>query len=130
VSQEEFEAWLEASKADENAVATLFTAKNYSLVAFHAQQAVEKYLKALIAYSGKPKFTHSLVDLKNTLAAVNNLAIPDEVNQAIVDLEFHYSASRYPGHARISALYNEQKGEEAKKCMQITLKYLSSLPMT
>jgi HEPN domain-containing protein len=130
VSQEELEAWLEASKADEDAANTLMAARNYSLVAFHAQQAVKKYLKALVAYSGKPKFNHSLIDLSNTLAEINNFLVPPAIRQDLVNLEFHYAASRYPGHTRISHLYNEQKAEEAIECMQRVLQYLESLPLT
>ena len=76
MSQEEFEAWLEASKADADAAETLMVAKNYSLVAFHSQQAVEKYLKALIAYSGKPRFTHSLVELSHALIGLAAGVLP------------------------------------------------------
>lgn len=65
-----------------------------NIIAFHAQQAVEKSLKAILSYQGEkiPK-THSLNNLFELCKEYVNIDDPDIVNV----LDEIYIESRYPG---------------------------------
>lgn len=67
----------------------------YELAAFVAQQAVEKYLKALwmLHRNEAPPRTHSLTELGDGLGA------PAEVRKHLVYLNPDYTTARYPDAA-------------------------------
>lgn len=129
MSDEEFQNWLEASQIDEQAARSLFQVQNFPACVFHCQQAVEKLLKALIARSGKIKFTHSLVNLCEIIEECTGSNLPANIREAMNELDFHYAASRYPGTTALGKLYSEKKAEEALGWMQTSLSYLKSLNM-
>ena len=64
--------WLQKGDSDRlNSERTVQTAGPYDTACFHAQQAVEKYLKALLAFAGKPiPRTHDLEDIYNECLVV------------------------------------------------------------
>lgn len=130
MSEEEFRNWQEISELDEKAATDLFTLGNYPLSVFHCQQAVEKYLKALLYFSGKPQFSHSLTQLGNELAKRTGTPLPEEVATAFNELDFHYTASRYPGVTSLKDLYTKAKAEQALQWMQTCLRYLKALRLT
>jgi HEPN domain-containing protein len=125
MSDEEFEYWLEASDIDMQAADATFKQGLFSSCVFHCQQSVEKKLKAILAYSGKPKFTHSLTNLMEMLVEPEN--IPDEIRDALSDLDLHYTQSRYPGITSIKKLYTKKKAEDAMRWADMLLKYADSL---
>jgi HEPN domain-containing protein len=68
----------------------------YEDLCFHAQQAAEKALKAVYQYRGWAfRYTHDLEELVTGLKR-QGLAIPPEVDNAIVLTNFAWEA-RYPG---------------------------------
>lgn len=64
--------WMQKGDSDRlNADRTTQTPGPYDTACFHAQQAVEKYLKAVLAFSGSPILrTHDLEDIDNSCLAV------------------------------------------------------------
>jgi len=129
VSEEEFNNWVETSGLDEKAARDLHATKNYALAVFHCQQAVEKYLKALIYYSGKPRFSHSLAQLAGDLEKRTGKKIPKNVKTAMNELDFHYTTSRYPGIASVKALYTKAKAAQGLRWMNTCLRYLKALQL-
>jgi HEPN domain-containing protein len=69
---------------------------NYDAACFHAQQAAEKYLKAILQESGAPiPRTHNLIDLLGLcLPHDNSLALQRDL---IVVLDRYAVLYRYPG---------------------------------
>jgi HEPN domain-containing protein len=68
----------------------------YEDLCFHAQQAAEKALKAVYQYHGWTfRYTHDLEELVTDLER-QGLAIPPDVDDAIVLTSFAWEA-RYPG---------------------------------
>lgn len=130
MSEEEFQNWKEISELDEKAAYVLYKTRNYPLCVFHCQQAVEKYLKALIYYSGKPNFSHSLTQLGNELERRLAKKLPRAVANAFNELDFHYTSSRYPGIMSVKELYTKAKAEQALGWMETCLRYLRALKLT
>jgi len=64
--------WLQKGESDRlNADRTTRTPGPYDTACFHAQQAVEKYLKAVLAFAGLPiPRTHDLEDIYNICLGV------------------------------------------------------------
>lgn len=85
--------WL-AFAYDDLRMAQLALAEDlYNQVCFHAQQAVEKMLKGLIAISARvPPKTHKIADL---LQLVTDVDIEDH-RQELILLDRHYIPTRYP----------------------------------
>ncbi len=87
--------WLKSSKLDLENIQYILEAEHLtSIVAFHAQQSIEKSFKAVIEYQDKkiPK-QHDLLKLKNMIADV----LPVENDDMLDSLNALYLESRYPG---------------------------------
>ncbi len=96
-----------------------FSKGRYWLACFHAQQAVELYLKGvLVLKSGSYPFTHSLVELLETLESMG-YEIPDNIFTMAEALERHYTRARYPGAGL--AVYNERV---ASRCISYAEKII------
>lgn len=66
-------------------------------VAFLCQQAIEKYLKALLVQVGEsPPKTHDLVRLRNLLSR-NGIALPDRYTTFLEKVSLYAVGARYPG---------------------------------
>lgn len=130
MSEEEFRNWQEISELDEKAARALFAHGNFPLCVFHCQQAVEKYLKALLYFSGKPQFSHSLTQLGAELAKRTGTELPEPVATAFNELDFHYTASRYPGVMSVKDLYTKAKAQQGLDWMNTCLRYLKALRLT
>ena len=65
-------AWMQKADSDRlNAERTVQSAGPYDTACFHCQQAVEKYLKAVLAFAGQPiPRTHDLEEVYNQCLAV------------------------------------------------------------
>jgi len=83
-----------------------------NIVAFHCQQAIEKYLKAFLIERGAPLVkTHDLIKLNGMVNEIKNIGI-DEVKLLVVNEV--YIESRYPGELGLmpdGTPSNEQAGE-------------------
>lgn len=89
--------YLEKGKEDEIAAAKLAEDPSISnpIIGFHLQQAVEKYLKALLAaQEARPSRTHNLADLLGQLRELG-IEIPEDFDAA-VDLAPYAVHARYP----------------------------------
>lgn len=89
--------WLRKADGDLRVAEKLADApEDYDAVAFHCQQAAEKYLKARLAVTGEiPPRTHNLLQL---LTKLNNIEVfsNDEIEMAKLLTPFGV-AIRYPG---------------------------------
>jgi len=87
--------WLKASKLDLENIRYIIEVEHLtSVVAFHAQQSIEKSFKALIEFKKKkiPK-QHDLLKLKNLID--DSICIEDD--DILDSLNTLYIDSRYPG---------------------------------
>lgn len=121
-------AWLEASRADEQATDTLDASGNYSLAVFHAQQTAEKRLKAVCVRLHRTVHTHSLLQLLDEIGRLSHPA-PEEVRAAARRLEAHYTAARYPNGFGPSPgpLYDAELMKEARQWMCTIVRFADSL---
>ena len=66
-----------------------------NIIAFHCQQAVEKYQKAYLIGNGIPlKKTHDLILLNNMIKEIKDLGINED---KLILIKQVYSETRYPG---------------------------------
>jgi len=66
-----------------------------NIIAFHCQQAIEKYFKAFLIENDIPIIkTHDLINLNNMIREVKDLGIKEE---KLIIIKQVYSESRYPG---------------------------------
>jgi len=87
-------------------------------LAFHCQQAVEKYLKAYLAKSKTPfKKTHDLVELYHKVKEIKNLGIDEILLKDIRDL---YTEIRYPSNIGLLADGTLPTQEKAKTYLDFT----------
>jgi HEPN domain-containing protein/predicted nucleotidyltransferase len=109
------EAWIEHANVDLLTIDAILASDRipWSSVCFHAQQAAEKYLKALIiAHWRRPHRTHDLVAL---LAACRDAGSPlVDVDDACANLTRFSTDSRYPDDdVNRVHLANESEGRGA-----------------
>ena len=87
--------WWRAAQRDQEMARTLLAAGYLEGAAFHAQQAAEKALKALLAAHGNSGRTHASVHLLTALHGVG-VDVPAAVHAAAKRLDLHYINARYP----------------------------------
>lgn len=105
--------WLNRAEDDLKAAKILLTQPELTnVVAFHAQQAVEKTLKAALEESDIAALkTHSLTRLYSLIKP----HLPTAIDQDMLDrLEAVYTASRYPGEMGLLP-YGKPKPIEARE---------------
>jgi len=90
------EAWVEFAYTDLLAVSEILGRPELTnIVAFHCQQAIEKYFKALILEVGKPlPKIHNLLTLYGAIKEIIYLGLDENLLAMINDV---YLDSRYPG---------------------------------
>lgn len=90
-------AWLDAAKDDLSVIEEILSRPDLTnIVAFHAQQCVEKVLKALIEERGRPvRRTHSLVQLMGIVSEMYEHFSDDDTTTPNL-LDQLYTDSRYP----------------------------------
>ena len=90
------EVWRQHAADDLRSAEVLLGAKIYSMVCFHAQQAVEKSLKAMLAASGQPiPRIHNLMRLRRLVEDAMGSALGVD-EEALMFLNDVYLDSRYP----------------------------------
>jgi HEPN domain-containing protein len=121
-------AWLEYAEADRRSARNARAAADYRDVAFHCHQATEKALKALIVCrtGQRPPYVHNLRQL---LDQVLDLAPPPEIVEAVLVLNPHYRATRYPGVADDPGFYVARNAERLSGHMEQVFQWvLDQLP--
>jgi HEPN domain-containing protein len=83
--------WYQQAVHDLEMARRNLTVEGYDVAAFLAHQAVEKLLKAAFALEGRPvPRTHHLDEM------ASQLGLPDELQDALLDLTSDYAVARYP----------------------------------
>ena len=111
--------WLKASYLDLESIKHIIKVEHLtSIAAFHAQQSIEKSLKALIEYEGKqvPK-QHDLIKLKTLVADILDI----EEEDLLDSLNSLYIDSRYPGELGLLP-YGQPTLEDAKEFYKFSLR--------
>ncbi|MFC2087163.1 HEPN domain-containing protein [Bacteroidota bacterium] len=88
--------WLEFAAKNLETAKILYREKHYNdIIAIEIHQAIEKTMKALLAYEGIriPK-THSLIELRDS--CVNYLKLNFDIDNMLL-IEDYYDTERYPG---------------------------------
>lgn len=93
--REEARWWLRTAEGDLEATRLLRDAGRHNLAAFHAQQAAEKALKAVLAGRGRTLRTHSATELLEVLRD-DGADVPAKLDSPARRLDLHYVQSRYP----------------------------------
>jgi HEPN domain-containing protein len=96
---EEVAAWIAKAESDFKNIELVLPADDapFDTVCFHAQQAAEKYLKALLTFYGIPfRKTHDLPEL--VLLLPSRSSVPGEVGD-LTDLTYAAADARYPNAA-------------------------------
>ncbi len=96
--------WMQKGDSDRlNADRTTQTPGPYDTACFHAQQAVEKYLKAVLAFSGSPILrTHDLEDIDNSCLAVAPALVLDRMELSTLTpyaVQLRYDMGFWPDQA-------------------------------
>ena len=108
--------WLERANDDLRAAELLLQQTELSnIVAFHAQQAVEKYLKGfLVAFGIKPKKIHTTATLTKQCAEINR-QFRDFVDKCKM-LDRYYIPPRYPVGPVLT--YRKEEAQKAIETME------------
>ena len=90
--------WLKSAEMDLESIQLIMHVEKLTpVVSFHAQQAVEKCLKALLEeYAGKVPKEHSIIKLHKLVNEIVNLEIDYDI---MTDFDQIYIEARYPGEA-------------------------------
>ena len=108
---EETRAWLDRARRDLRAAKLLIAGDSSAEALFHCQQAVEKALKAFLAFHQKPfRRTHDLSDLSQDC-----LSIDDSLQPVIAEAE---SLTQYAWRFRYPGAPYEPEADEAHREMQ------------
>ncbi len=86
--------WWSQAKHDLDASRRTAETGIYDWACFMAQQAAEKALKALIQHLGGDAWGHSVREIAELLP--QEIAVPDEVREALPALDRFYIPTRYP----------------------------------
>jgi HEPN domain-containing protein len=120
VDSRRFEDWFDSSKRSFRGAEILFASNDadvYEIVAFHCQQAVEKYLKGIILQNSAELIgSHSLVYLYDRASEYTLLPV---TRKDCAYLNQYYIESRYPADTPLSV--TEQ---DVEKCMNIAIKMM------
>ena len=89
------ESWLQAAKDDLNVIKEILENNELTnMVAFHAQQLIEKSFKAILEeYKGQVPKMHSIITLKEQIKEFINIPINQDIFDQLNEL---YIESRYP----------------------------------
>ncbi|MFH1653453.1 MAG: HEPN domain-containing protein, partial [Pseudomonadota bacterium] len=108
--------WIERADYDLDTAEAMLKSARYLYVAFACQQAVEKYLKAIIQKrSGKhPPYTHNLP----SLLQLSGMSLSHEQQEFLMLLTQYYINSRYVDFKQ--KLFEGMSREKAKDCFNKT----------
>jgi HEPN domain-containing protein len=94
--KKQVEAWIQFAEKDMLTISEIIKNPNLTnIVAFHCQQAIEKYFKAFILEKEKPLIKiHNLLTLYGTIKEIIDLELNEDLLSTLNDI---YLESRYPG---------------------------------
>jgi HEPN domain-containing protein len=124
----EFEEWLENADADLIVAKHKFNERKlYHILCFHAQQAVEKSLKALLLYYGDtPPYTHNISVLLIRLGTF--ITVPSYINKTAYLSD--YVAMRYPGeHEEITETEYVEAVQSADRVVTWAIDIIKNRPI-
>ena len=118
--------WWRAAQRDQEMARTLLAAGYLEGAAFHAQQAAEKALKALLVAHGNAGRTHASVHLLTALHGAG-VDIPAAVHAAAKRLDLHYINARYPNGVGGAPedFYDQALAEELLAYMETVLTFVA-----
>ncbi|MGQ4873139.1 MAG: HEPN domain-containing protein [Promethearchaeota archaeon] len=111
--KENYKIWLEEAEWDLENAEILYKNKRYNTAVFHAQQASEKAVKALLASQNINGWGHSIVNLLSKYHKEFNREIENIIKFAMF-LDKHYILTRYPDALPGIAPHNAYNKEEAE----------------
>jgi len=114
----EWKDWLEYAEEDRREALDRFSHGKWRETCYHAQQAIEKVLKALLIKIGIFVPTHELTELIKIVEEKYKTKMLDATVsvEEIRKLTLHYYASRYPDAIRrLKIKYNEETAKNALK---------------
>ena len=118
--------WWRAAQRDQEMARTLLAAGYLEGTAFHAQQAAQKALKALLAARGNVGCIHASVHL---LTALHDASVdtPESVHAAAKRLDLHYINARYPNGVGGTPedFYDQALAEELLAYMETVLTFVA-----
>lgn len=128
IMREEAKLWWKHALKNIEVALRLLDEDFYSFAAFHAHQAAESALKALIIENLRelPPKVHSLIELANALKEESLDISP--IEDDIKDLNPHYTISRYPDAANgvPSEVYSRRMAEGCVKMAERILEWVIS----
>ncbi len=100
--RKEAEAWLKISAEDLQSAEVLFERRLFRMACYHAQQSVEKVLKALLA-DREVDFprTHNILDLNNAIKKLGHSAFLSDEDAVFLNSIYR---ARYPSEAGLLPL--------------------------
>jgi HEPN domain-containing protein len=113
--------WLAKATADfKYAVITLDIADDFAEeIAFHFQQAAEKFIKAVIIEVDLPfEKTHDLLKLKDILAPQLRLSVSDEDLAFLTDFSVEYRYPHFESVSKEDVLYAQEVCEKIKEAIE------------
>lgn len=111
--------WLYFAESDLHAAKSMLRDGIYHLACFHAQQTIEKSLKAIIRHTGKPiPRTHSLAKLSVETGKIDN--------KDLYFVDQFYTPSRYPDTFPGSVPEELPTREDAQKAIEIAKHFFYS----
>ncbi len=115
--------WIKKAEGDYNTALREYRARNtpnYDAAGFHAQQCIEKYLKAILQKHNKPFL--KIHDLLTLMESCRTFVPEVELHKELLAFLNQFSvAFRYPGE-----FANREQAKKAIKAMKIIVKILQS----
>lgn len=109
--------WIKEAEDDLGAARHLLEAKKFSKACFHAQQAAEKAVKALLLKRcGRHEDIHGVSSLLET--ASDFMEVKDELRRRGSRLDRHYIPARYPNAWPAGAPHEHYSREDAEEAVR------------
>jgi HEPN domain-containing protein len=115
---EEAQRWWKDGERDIERARKMFADEDWAGCAFYCQQAVEKWLKALLASRNENAWGHELDKLLSRVREVLGEDLPDRFDEAAEKLTDDYTAARYPDRWESGTAYEHYTKEMAEERMQ------------
>jgi len=108
--------WLDFAREDLHMAQLAMGESLFNQVCFHAQQAAEKILKALIIAKGVlPPKTHKLSDL----LGISIVVVPEDLRRRLLLLDRYYIPTRYPDALPGSLVMERPDHTDAEEALSV-----------
>ncbi|HLB47196.1 MAG: HEPN domain-containing protein [Chloroflexota bacterium] len=117
--------WRRFAEIDRRAARHLLDAGDYDSCAFHCQQAVEKFLKAIIVQQTgeRPPHVHDLLTL---LRKVSGIETDEETERFIGSIDTYYVGTRYPLEVVDPGIFDKPLAQSAVDKMERIFQWFST----